>query len=131
MLECASERGCKLESAGLETKPPSADLPRSARAHAKRRRKSGVGASQTRFVDAALRCDHGAAPGCTALASLKQRAVARAISLMPGVIRVSVDEDYQHRALSIGWRGHGRLHLPADTQLPDTARSVRPLTMTA
>lgn len=66
-----------------------------------------------------------------ALASVKRRAVTRVISLLPGTIRVSVDEDYHVGLLSIGWRGHGRLHLPADTQLPDTARSVRPLTMTA
>jgi hypothetical protein len=66
-----------------------------------------------------------------ALASIKRRAVTRAISLMPGVIRVSVDEDYYVGLLSIGWRDHGRLHLPANSQLPYTARSVRPLAMPA
>jgi hypothetical protein len=66
-----------------------------------------------------------------ALASIKRRAVARAMSLMPGVIRVSVDENYHIGLLSIGWRGRGRLHLPADSQLPDTVRSVRPMAMTA
>lgn len=57
-----------------------------------------------------------------ALASVKRRAVTRAISLLPGTIRVSVDEDLHVGLLSIGWRGHGRLHLPAHTQLPATTR---------
>lgn len=98
-------------------------------------RKQAVGLTWERAKLASSMRHYAAVTGqrraARALASVKRRAVTRAIGLLPGVIRVSVDEDFHVGLLSIGWRGHGRLHLPAHTQLPDTVRLAQPLAMTA
>ena len=131
MLERKNEREWKVERTAAvraNHRPTFRDL-------LEQTRKQAAGLAWERAKLASSMRHHAAATGqrgaARALASVKRRAVTRAISLMPRAIRVSVDEDYHVGLLSISWRGHGRLHLPADTQLPDTTRLVRPLAMTA
>jgi len=51
------------------------------------------------------------------LSKLKANAVRLALSLAPEQISVTIDNDYQIGLLSVRWPGHGKLHLPASTQL--------------
>lgn len=131
MLEREDERERKLErTAAVRTahRPTFRDL-------VEQTRKEAAGRAWERAKLASSMRHYAALTGqrraARALASVKRRAVTRAMSLLPGEIRVSVDEDYHVGLLSIGWRGHGRLHLPAHTQLPDSTRLVRPLALTA
>jgi hypothetical protein len=48
-------------------------------------------------------------------AVLKERAIDRAIDILPEQIRITLDADYHIGMLSIRWPGHGLLHLPADS----------------
>jgi hypothetical protein len=48
---------------------------------------------------------------------LKAKAIRLAVSLAPEQFKVTIDDDYQIGLLSVRLTGHGRLHLPASTQL--------------
>lgn len=50
-------------------------------------------------------------------ADSKLQAIRLAMSLAPEQISVTIDDNFQVGLLSVRWPGHGRLHLPADTQL--------------
>ncbi len=54
-----------------------------------------------------------------ALAAMKVRLIKRTIELVPDQVKIAVDHDYMVGLLSIRWKGHGKLHLPATTQLPE------------
>lgn len=51
------------------------------------------------------------------LGDVKREAISRVLRLQPGTVRVTLDSDYHVGLLSIRWLGHGRLHLPANTNL--------------
>jgi len=48
-------------------------------------------------------------------ADLKERAIDRAVAIVPELIQITIDSNYQLGMLSVRWPGHGRLHLPADS----------------
>lgn len=54
-----------------------------------------------------------------ALAAIKARLIKRTIEILPDQVKIAVDDDYLVGLLSIRWKGHGKLHLPAATQLPE------------
>jgi hypothetical protein len=68
-------------------------------------------ASQLRHV-AQSQGRRGAARG---LAQVKRAAIWQALRLQTGVVRLTLDNDYQVGLLRIRWPGRGRLHLPAGT----------------
>lgn len=68
------------------------------------------------------------ARGAAVLAEAKRALVRRAVELVPDQIKVGIDSDYQVGLLSIRWHGHGRMHLPAGTDLP-ASRQGTPATV--
>lgn len=66
-----------------------------------------------------------------ALAAMKVRLIKRTIELVPDQVKIAVDDDYMVGLLSIRWNGHGKLHLPATTQLPENRIQPRPITASA
>jgi hypothetical protein len=59
--------------------------------------------------------------GAQKLGELKARCLERVVEILPGHVRVTIDQDYQVGLLSIRWPGHGRLHLPAGNLLSHSA----------
>jgi len=53
------------------------------------------------------------------LAAMKVRLIKRTIELVPDQVKIAFDDDYMVGLLSVRWMGHGKLHLPATTQLPE------------
>jgi len=53
--------------------------------------------------------------GAQKLGELKALCLGRVGEILPGQIRVTIDNDYQVGLVSVRWPGHGRLHLPAGT----------------
>ena len=53
--------------------------------------------------------------GAARFADLKERAIDRAVAILPEQIRIKIDSDYQIGMLSVRWPGHGLLHLPGDS----------------
>jgi len=53
------------------------------------------------------------------LGQLKTRLVRRTLELVPDRVVVAVYDDHYVGLLSIRWRSHGWLYLPASTQLPN------------
>ncbi len=47
------------------------------------------------------------------LSGIKERALRRAAAILPDEIHIGIDSDYQIGLVSVTWRNHGRLHLPA------------------
>jgi len=72
-----------------------------------------VEASKLRHIAA----NQGERRSARKLAEIKVEAIRTAIGLLPEQITTSLDDDYQIGLLSIRWRGHGWLHLPAATNL--------------
>lgn len=64
---------------------------------------------------------HGRMKAAATLAGVKADALARAATILPDEVNVGIDCDYQIGLVSVAWRGHGRLHLPADTAMPSVA----------
>lgn len=58
------------------------------------------------------------------LGAIKRKALARAMTLLPGTIYATIDIEYRVGFFSIAWRGHGRLHLPPNSMLPVTMSRV-------
>lgn len=75
--------------------------------------------SRAKFVSAMRHkaADAGRASTANRLSRLKTDAIRLVLSLVPEQVSVTIDDDYQIGLLSVRWPGHGRLHLPADTQL--------------
>jgi hypothetical protein len=47
------------------------------------------------------------------MSEIKIRCLDRVADILPGEVRVTLDDDLQIGLISIRWPGHGRLHLPA------------------
>jgi hypothetical protein len=63
----------------------------------------------------------GHARGARELAELKGRCLERVVGILPGQVRVTIDDDYQVGLVSVRWPGHGRLHLPAGSLMRRSA----------
>lgn len=59
--------------------------------------------------------------GARKLGDLKARCLGQAVEILPGQIRVTIDNDYQVGLVSIRWPGHGRHHLPAGSLMSHSA----------
>ena len=66
--------------------------------------------------------DRGQTQTARQLAEIKRDAIRTAIALVPDEIVTTIDDDFQIGLLSVRWPGQGRLHLPADTVLPEGTR---------
>jgi hypothetical protein len=55
--------------------------------------------------------------GARKLGELKARCLERAVEILPGQVRVTIDQDFQVGLVSVRWPGHGRLHLPAGSRI--------------
>jgi hypothetical protein len=89
-------------------------------------RDAGVAAWERACRASALRrLTSGKSRSATArqLAKIKRDSIRAAITLVPDEIVTTIDDDYQIGLLSVRWPGRGRLHLPADTRLPETTRA--------
>jgi len=89
-------------------------------------RDAGVAAWERACRASALRrLTSGKSRSATArqLAKIKRDSIRAAITLVPDEIVTTIDDDYQIGLLSVRWPGRGRLHLPADTRLPETIRA--------
>ncbi len=64
---------------------------------------------------------HGNHKAAMALANIKADALHRTASILPEEVNVGIDIDYQIGLVSVAWRGHGRLHLPANAAMPSVA----------
>jgi hypothetical protein len=58
--------------------------------------------------------------GARRLSELKKEAIRLVAIILPEQLKITLDSDQQIGLLSIQLKGHGRLHLPADTDLPRT-----------
>jgi hypothetical protein len=58
--------------------------------------------------------------GARRLSEIKKDAIRRVAFVLPEQLIVTLDADEQIGLLSVLLKGHGRLHLPADTDLPAT-----------
>lgn len=64
---------------------------------------------------------HGNGKAAMTLAGIKTDALRRTVTILPEEVNVTVDSEYQIGLVSVAWRGHGRLHLPADATMPSVA----------
>jgi hypothetical protein len=70
-------------------------------------------ASQLRHVAVA----QGRRGAARRLAVLKRDAIRHVLHLKPKSVRLGLDNEYQVGLLSVHWPGHGKLHLPSNTDL--------------
>lgn len=56
------------------------------------------------------------------LADLKREAIRHVLRLQPTGVQVTLDDNYHVGLLSIRWPGHGKMHLPTDTDLSFVAK---------
>lgn len=61
--------------------------------------------------------------GASRCSEIKSAALKLVASLLPEQVQVSIDDDYQVGLVTVGWKGHGRFHLPADWSIEASAPS--------
>lgn len=64
---------------------------------------------------------HGNKKAAMMLANIKAAALRRVAAILPQEVHVGIDSEYQIGLVSVAWRGHGRLHLPADASMTSVA----------